>query len=65
MVPSDRQKNQRATYNVTLKIANIDKTLWKQKELKKKNLPINTWKTSPVIPDFRRDPLRRLLLSVI
>ena len=31
----------------------MDKALWKQKELKKKNLPLNTWKTSPVIPDFQ------------
>lgn len=57
--------NQRATYNVALKIANIDNALWKQKELKKKILPVNTWKISPVIPDFRRDPLRCLLLSEI
>ena len=53
MVPSDGQKNQRAIYNVELKIADTDKALWKQKELKKKYLPVNTWKTSPVIPDFQ------------
>lgn len=36
MVPSDGEKNQRAIYNVALKIADMGKALWKQKELKKK-----------------------------
>ena len=36
MVPSDGEKNQRAIYNVALKIADMGKALWKQKEFKKK-----------------------------
>ena len=55
MVPSDGEKNQRAIYNVALKIADMGKALQKQKELKK-NLPVNTWKTSPVIRDFQERP---------
>ena len=31
MVPSDGEKNQRAIYNVALKIADMGKALWKQK----------------------------------